>query len=213
MEIGLGLARLPTPGRSEQSFEKQALNFLPSSTPEIGSRIHRFVTRYIRVYKFLDTKKINSGNNLSMNREDHTWMEKALAAASQCLGDVPVGCLVVKDGAILGSGFNQREQLQDPTAHAEILAIREAARALGSWRLDGCTLYATLEPCAMCAEAIIQARMARVVFGAYEAQTGACGSRFNLFEPGRSLPIPEVLGGICEEECRALIQEFFRLKR
>lgn len=148
-----------------------------------------------------------------MSREEHTWMEKALGEAERCQGDVPVGCLIVKDGAVLGSGFNQRERLQDPTAHAEILAIREAAGTLKSWRLDGCTLYVTLEPCAMCAEAIIQCRMARIFFGAYEPQTGACGSRFNLFEQGRSLPLPEVVGGICEQECRHLLQEFFRLKR
>jgi tRNA(adenine34) deaminase len=148
-----------------------------------------------------------------MNLENQTWMEKALTEAKNCRGDVPVGCVVVNDGAIIGAGCNRREELCDPTAHAEILAIRQAAQNMQSWRLDGCAVFVTLEPCPMCAEAIIQARVSRLIFGAYEPLTGAAGSRFNLFEANRSLPLPEVLGGICEEPCRALIQEFFKAKR
>lgn len=150
---------------------------------------------------------------MPLELEEHSWMEKALSEARNCQGDVPVGCVVVKEGRIVGTGFNRREELSDPTAHAEMLAIRQAAQALSSWRLDGCSIYVTLEPCAMCAEAIIQARASRLIFGAFEPLTGAAGSRFNLFEANRSLPIPEVLGGISEEACRLLVQDFFRLKR
>lgn len=150
---------------------------------------------------------------MSTKPVDQTWMEKALAEAGRCLNDVPVGCVIVKEGRVLGVGFNRREELNDPTAHAEVLAIREAAQNLDSWRLDGCSIYVTLEPCPMCAEAIIQSRASRLIFGAYEPLSGAAGSRFNLFEPNRSLPLPEVLGGICEEPCRILLQDFFKAKR
>ncbi len=125
---------------------------------------------------------------------------------------MPVGAVIVKNGKVISSGCNQREASGDPTAHAEIVALRAAAATTGSWRLDGTTLYTTLEPCPMCAEAIIQSRVARVVFGAYEPLSGAAGSAFNLFLPGRSYPIPEVIGGIMENECKALIVEFFRHK-
>lgn len=145
--------------------------------------------------------------------DQYQWMDQALEQANRCSGDVPVGCVVVRDGLVIGSGRNQREALQDPTAHAEMLALRQAASAIKSWRLEGCSIYVTLEPCAMCAEAIIQSRLSRLFFGAYEQLTGAAGSRFNLFEANRSLPLPEVIGGIREEECRRMLQDFFRQKR
>jgi len=159
------------------------------------------------------------------------WMKLALAEAlrtdvevedsaaqgssvrGSSIRDVPVGCLIVRDGEIIGSGHNQREENQDPTAHAELIAIRAAAKHLSSWRLSDCTLIVTLEPCAMCAEAIIQSRIPTLVFGAYDQRAGACGSAFNLFVAGRSYPLPEIVGGIEEEECQRLLAEFFKSVR
>ncbi len=142
--------------------------------------------------------------------EYNDWMRKALQEALRTTLDVPVGCLIVKDGRIIAQTHNEREETGDPTAHAEILAIREAARQLGGWRLTGTILICTLEPCAMCAEAIIQARVATLVFGAYDARMGACGSAFNLFVDGRTYPLPEIIGGIEEEECEKMLKSFFR---
>lgn len=141
---------------------------------------------------------------------DNKWMGAALEAASQSGEDVPVGCVLVKDGKLLSSAHNLREQTNDPTAHAEIIAIREAARVLNNWRLEGVILYTTLEPCPMCAEAILQSRIAKVVFGAYDPKSGALGSVFNLFCDGRIYPIPEVVGGIMESQCQTLLKDFFR---
>lgn len=148
-----------------------------------------------------------------MNEE---YMKKAIELAKMSLDsdDVPVGAVVVKDGNIIGEGYNKREKESDPTAHAEIIAIKEAAKSLGSWRLDGCELYVTLEPCPMCAGAIINSRIKRVVFGAYEAKSGSCSadSVVNLF----GLPYnhtPEVYGGIMENDCANLLIEFFKEKR
>lgn len=148
-----------------------------------------------------------------MNKQ---YMLRAIELAKLSLdsGDVPVGAVVVKDGAVIGEGYNKREKDNDPTAHAEIIAIKEAAKALGSWRLDDCEIYVTLEPCPMCAGAIINSRIKRVVFGAYEPKTGSCSadSVVNLF----NLPFnhtPEVYGGICEKGCAELLTEFFKEKR
>ncbi len=148
-----------------------------------------------------------------MNKE---FMQKAIELAKKSLEseDVPVGAVVVKDGKIIGEGYNKREKEGDPTAHAEIIAIKEASKALGSWRLDDCEIYVTLEPCPMCAGAIINSRIKTVVFGAYETKTGSCSadSVVNLF----SLPYnhtPEVYGGICEKDCAELLTEFFKQKR
>lgn len=148
-----------------------------------------------------------------MNKE---YMLKALELAKKSLdsADVPVGAVVVKDGKIIGEGYNKREKDSDPTAHAEIIAIKEASKALGSWHLDGCELYVTLEPCPMCAGAIINSRIKKVVFGAYESKSGSCSSDsvINLF----GLPYnhtPEVYGGIMENDCAGLITEFFKEKR
>lgn len=143
---------------------------------------------------------------------DYYWIRAALAEARQAGNDVPVGALVVAGGKVLGQGHNQREKLGDPTAHAEIVAMREAAAQLGTWRLDGTTLYTTLEPCPMCAEALLQARVARLVFGAYDSRSGAAGSAFNLFSKGRIYPLPEIVGGLCEEQCQNLLVSFFRAK-
>lgn len=126
-------------------------------------------------------------------------------------GDIPIGAVVVgPDGRILGRGQNRREANHDPTAHAEIVAIREACQALETSRLDGCTLVTTLEPCAMCAGATLTARIARVVFGAWDEKAGAAGSRYDLLRD-RRLPLStEVIGGVLEEECAALLTKFFR---
>ena len=140
-------------------------------------------------------------------------MEEALSEARQCGDDVPVGALVLKDGRVIARGRNMREAAGDPTGHAEIIAMREAARVLGSWRLDGTTLVCTLEPCPMCAEALIQARVARLIYGAHDTVYGAVGSAFNLFVEGRTFPIPKVIGGIREEESRLMLKEFFKRLR
>jgi len=141
---------------------------------------------------------------------DHYWMSLALAEAGQCGLDVPVGSIVVRNDELLASGRNRREIDCDPTGHAEMIALRQAAQVSSTWRLEGTTIYTTLEPCPMCAEAIIQSRVSRLVFGAYDVASGACGSAFNLFVKGRIFPIPEVIGGVCEEDCRKLLVEFFR---
>jgi tRNA(adenine34) deaminase len=142
-------------------------------------------------------------------------MRQAIQLARQAMdqGEVPVGCVIVDgEGAVIGKGFNRREQNRSALAHAEIEAISEACAALKDWRLTGCSLYVTLEPCPMCAGAIINARLSKVFYGAKEPVSGACGSIINLFmEPfGHS---PQLVGGILEEECAALMSEFFKKLR
>jgi len=146
---------------------------------------------------------------------DHTYMQTALDLAQEAYRaeEVPVGAVLVKDGEILATGFNQREGLQDPTAHAELLAIRAAAEALGSWRLTGTTLYVTLEPCAMCAGAILQARIARLVFGTDDPKAGACGSICDLTAETRFNHHVIVHSGILANDCRVLLQQFFKKLR
>ena len=145
---------------------------------------------------------------------DPEFMKTALALASSAAGsgDVPVGAVVVKDGRIIGRGQNRCQSNNDPTAHAEIEAIQAAAKTIGDWRLTGCTLYVTLEPCAMCAGAAVNARIARVVFGTREERTGCCGSVCNLFAMPFSGPI-RIEAGVLEEECRVLLQRFFQETR
>jgi tRNA(adenine34) deaminase len=144
---------------------------------------------------------------------DHAWFAQAISEAKASGNDVPVGAIVVHDGKIIGRGHNEREEKCDPTAHAEIVALRKAAQKLGTWRLDGSILYTTLEPCAMCAEAIIQARVARLVFGAYDPLSGACGSAFNLFVQGRLYPLPEIFAGVRSDECKQMLVQFFQNRR
>lgn len=144
------------------------------------------------------------------------WLDEPLRLARQCLthGDVPVGAVVLgPDGTLLGAGRNVRELDRDPTGHAEILALRAAAEQLGTWRLDGCTLVVTLEPCAMCAGALIQARVRRVVFGAWDDKAGACGSVWDLVRDRAALHRVEVVAGVRERECAALLGDFFATRR
>jgi tRNA(adenine34) deaminase len=136
-----------------------------------------------------------------------------LAIDASAHGDVPVGALVVRSGEVIGRGANRTVRDQDPTAHAEILAIREAAEALGSWRLDGCELFVTLEPCAMCAGAIVLARLDRVTFGAFDDKAGMAGSVGDLLRHPRLNHRPEVVAGVMAEDCGALLQEFFSNRR
>jgi len=146
---------------------------------------------------------------------DHDSMSLALDEARRAAGegDVPVGCVVVRDGEILSSASNRTVRDQDPTAHAEVLAIREASKALGRWRLEGCTLYVTLEPCAMCAGAIVLARVERVVFGAWDEKAGMAGSVGDLLRHPRLNHRPQVKGGERAEESGELLREFFRQRR
>lgn len=136
-----------------------------------------------------------------------------LARAAATLGEVPVGAVVVRDGEIVGRGCNQPIGRHDPTAHAEVMALRDAAARLGNYRLPGCTLYVTLEPCAMCIGAIFHARIARVVFGAADPKTGAAGSVIDLFAEERLNHHAEIVGGVRADECGALLSGFFAARR
>jgi len=140
------------------------------------------------------------------------YMRYAIREAQRALevGEVPVGCVIIHEGEIIGKAHNQRELLQDPTAHAEILAITQAASALRSWRLEGARLYVTLEPCPMCAGAIILSRIAEVYFGAFDPKAGACGTLMNLLEDRRFNHQPVVFPGLLAEECGAMLSDFFR---
>ncbi|WP_438270767.1 tRNA adenosine(34) deaminase TadA [Streptomyces platensis] len=140
-------------------------------------------------------------------------MRQALGEAARApgTGDVPVGAIVLSaDGTVLGTGHNEREATGDPTAHAEVLALRAAARALGKWRLTDCTLVVTLEPCTMCAGAIVLSRIDRVVYGARDAKAGAAGSLWDVIRDRRLNHRPEVITGVLEAECAALLTDFFR---
>ncbi len=146
---------------------------------------------------------------------DEEYMEKALSLAREAAsrGEIPVGAVVVdKDGAIIGEGFNRREELQSPTAHAEIIAIENAAKTLKNRRLSGCTLYVTLEPCPMCAGAVMNAGLKRLVYGAFDDKNGACASVVTLFDE-KFTHIPMVRSRVLKERCGEILSEFFRDKR
>jgi tRNA(adenine34) deaminase len=150
--------------------------------------------------------------------QDEFYMREALSLArsAECLGEVPVGAIVVRDGVIVGRGFNSPIGESDPTAHAEIAALRDAARNLKNYRLPGCELFVTLEPCAMCAGAILHSRLARVIYGARDLKTGVHGSVIDLFAVERLNHHTTVVGGVLAEECGQLLSGFFaerRLKR
>ena len=146
---------------------------------------------------------------------DEQFMRAALKQAALALEDdeVPVGAVVVHDGEIIARAYNQREKLKDPAAHAEMIALTQAASALERWRLDGATLYVTLEPCVMCAGALVNARIPRVVFGAHDPKAGACGSLYNVGLDARLNHRFEIVGGVLEAECAAVLHDFFAKKR
>lgn len=143
------------------------------------------------------------------------WMRLALeqARAAFAVDEVPIGAVVVHGGRVIAEGYNQREQLNDPTAHAEMIAITQAAQALGSWRLLDCTLYVTLEPCPMCAGAIVQARIPTVVYGTTDPKAGACHTLYRITEDARLNHRATVIGGILQPECQAILREFFEQQR
>ena len=149
----------------------------------------------------------------SMN--DEFYMDIAIKEAQKALaaGDVPVGAVIVRNGDIIAQACNMREAANDATAHAEIIAVREACRKLGSWRLNDCTIYVTLEPCPMCAGALVMSRMNRLVYGLPEGKTGAAESVFNIVDNKSLNHRLEVTAGICENKCRELMQKFFKEKR
>ncbi|MBI3611558.1 MAG: tRNA adenosine(34) deaminase TadA [Nitrospirae bacterium] len=146
---------------------------------------------------------------------DEKFMAIALEKARRAMedGEVPVGAVVVYDGEIIARAHNLREGLQDPSAHAEMLALREAARKLGRWRLTGTTLYVTLEPCAMCAGALVLACIDRLVYGCYDLKAGACGSVFDIVREPRLNHRIEITTGVLEEACRSVLKEFFANRR
>ncbi len=146
--------------------------------------------------------------------EDH-FMKLAIEQAkiAEENGDVPIGAVIVYKGQIIGKAYNQREQLQDPTAHAEIIALTQAAAYLESWHLNGCTIYVTLEPCPMCAGALVLARIDRLVYGCDDPKTGACKSLYNIVQDERLNHRLEVTSGVLEEQCREQLQQFFACRR
>jgi tRNA(adenine34) deaminase len=151
-----------------------------------------------------------------MKKANHNlYMQEALKEAERALADdeVPVGAVIVHNGRIIGRAHNQKERLHDPTAHAEMIAITQAAEALGSWRLAKAVMYVTLEPCPMCAGALVQARLPVLVYGAKDPKAGACGSLFNIVQDKRLNHQIEIIPGIMEDECRIILKEFFTKQR
>lgn len=150
------------------------------------------------------------------NIVDHdSFMKIALKEASYALeeGEVPVGAVIVKGGRVIGRGHNQRETLKDPTAHAEMIAITQAAAELENWRLTGATIYVTLEPCTMCAGALVNSRIKRIVYGAADPRAGGCGSMINLVQDDRLNHQIELVHSIMADECKGILQDFFRSRR
>ncbi len=150
-----------------------------------------------------------------MENNDEHYMRLALREAERAMdqGEVPVGCVIVQENQVIGRGHNQREMLQDPTAHAEVLAITAAAAHIGSWRLENTRMYVTLEPCPMCAGAIILARIPEVFFGASDPKAGCCGTLMNLLEDRRFNHQPQVAGGLLADECGGMLSGFFQAIR
>ncbi|MEC7854351.1 MAG: tRNA adenosine(34) deaminase TadA [Candidatus Neomarinimicrobiota bacterium] len=150
-----------------------------------------------------------------MNNQHTSWMRLALLQAQKAYesNEIPVGAIVVLDNKVIGRGYNQREILNDPTAHAEIIAITAAANTIEDWRLNECVLYVTKEPCAMCAGAIINSRLKMVVFGCYDKEMGCCGSLYQLCGDSHLKNNTAVRGGIMEEECLSIIRDFFQIQR
>ena len=150
-----------------------------------------------------------------MKQTHDYWMNQALIQADKAFKskEIPVGAVVIKEDKVICRAYNQREQLNDPTAHAEIIAITAAANTLGDWRLNGCTLYVTKEPCSMCAGAIINARLDMIVFGCYDEAEGCCGSLYQLCGDPRFKTKVSVMGGVMENQSLSLLKEFFNSRR
>ena len=152
---------------------------------------------------------------LTQQEIDERYMRMAIDAAlvAEANGDVPIGTIIVHEGRLIARAYNQREQLQNPTAHAEIIALTQAATALGTWRLHGGTIYVTLEPCPMCAGALVLARLDRLVYGCPDPKTGACGSLYDIVRDGRLNHRLDVTAGVLTDDCAGLLQHFFRQRR
>lgn len=150
-----------------------------------------------------------------MNSYDEKYMKLAYKEAlkARLIDEVPIGCVIVKDNKVIARGYNKKESKNDVTSHAEINALRKACKKMNSWRLVDCTLYVTLEPCSMCAGAIYQSRIKRVVFGAYDLKQGALGGAFDLYKVNTLNHFPEIEGGVLKEECSSLISSYFKEKR
>ena len=150
-----------------------------------------------------------------ISKNDEQFIKVAIEAAkiAEENGDVPIGAVIVYENQVIGKAYNQRQQLQDPTAHAEIIALTQAAAFLQSWRLNGCTMYVTLEPCPMCAGALVLARMDRLVYGCDDPKAGACGSLYDIVRDNRLNHRLEVTSGVLADECSQLLQDFFDQRR
>jgi len=150
-----------------------------------------------------------------MSKEDEKFMRAAVEEARKAedKGDVPIGCVIIKDGQIIAKGYNQREQLNDPTAHAEMIALTAASAAVENWRLHGCTIYVTIEPCCMCAGALVLSRIDRLVYGCDDPKAGAVKSLYNIVQDNRLNHTVDVTCGVLTEDCSELLQSFFQKKR
>jgi tRNA(adenine34) deaminase len=153
--------------------------------------------------------------NVTKTEQDEQYMRQAIEAAkiAQENGDVPIGAVIVYENQVIGRAYNQREQLKDPTAHAEIIALTQAAAFIESWRLHGCTMFVTLEPCAMCAGALVLGRLDRLVYGCNDPKAGACGSLYNIVQDERLNHRLEITSGVLADECARLLQDFFQRRR
>jgi len=151
----------------------------------------------------------------TFDQQDEIWMAEALLLARRAASEeeVPIGAVIVRNGEIIGRGWNQNITLNDPSAHAEIMAMRDAGKAIGNYRLTGCSLYVTLEPCPMCAGAMIHARLARIVYGAADPKTGAAGGKFDILRDPAHNHVAAIAGGCLADECSALLKDFFRQRR
>jgi len=158
---------------------------------------------------------MNLCNVSSSIHDDERYMRMAIDQAyiAEENGDVPIGCVVVFEGRVVAKAYNQRQQLHDPTAHAEIIALTQASEFIGNWRLHGCTIYVTLEPCPMCAGALVLARLDRLVYGTDDPKTGSCGSLYNIVQDPRLNHRLEVQSGILQQDCRQQLQAFFQRRR
>jgi tRNA(adenine34) deaminase len=173
-----------------------------------------YFSHYSKLLKIFNP--LDNFSELSLNQKGDTfWMQEAFKLSEKAFSndEVPIGSVVVLHNRIIGKGYNQVDSLSDPTAHAEILAITAAANTLGDWRLSECTLYVTKEPCSMCAGAIVNSRLKRVVFGVYDEDKGACGSLYQICGDKRLDSATIIKGGVLEQQCKAILKEFFSLKR